>query len=57
MWSGNPSLTQVRIEASAYFAACNPGNIVWPASSFTVADVKEIDFVPRRPLALSFCWE
>lgn len=57
MWSGNPSLSALRIEQSAYFAACNPGNIVWPASSFAVAEVTKTDFTPRAPLALSFCWE
>lgn len=57
MWSGNPALSAVRIEQSTYFAACNPGNIVWPASSFAIADVTKADFTPRSPLALSFCWE
>lgn len=57
MWSGNPALSAVRIEQSTYFAACNAGNIVWPDSSFAVADVTKADFTPRAPLALSFCWE
>jgi hypothetical protein len=57
MWSGNPGLSGLRIEQSTYFAACNPGNIVWPASSFVIAEVTKADFTPQSPLALSFCWE
>jgi hypothetical protein len=57
MWCGHPGYSQIRIETSAYFDACNPGNIVWPADSFAVADVMEQDFTPRAPIALAFCWE
>lgn len=57
MWSGNPALSALRIEQSGYFGACNAGNIVWPSSSFAVAEVAKTDFTPRPPLALSFCWE
>jgi hypothetical protein len=59
MWSGNPdpSITHLRIESSSYANACNPGNIVWPAEAFEVAELTEADFAPRAPLSLSFCWD
>ena len=57
MWSGKPGYSAIRIEQSTYFAACNPGNIVWPTDSFAVVDVKEADFTPRSPLRLAFCWQ
>lgn len=57
MWCGKPGLTQLRIEASEYFAACNPTNIVWPTTSFAVVETTENDFTPRAPLDLKFCWE
>jgi hypothetical protein len=57
MWSGNPDITGIRLEASTYFAACNPGNIFWPEESFAVAEVTEADFSLRPPLDLAFCWE
>lgn len=57
MWSGKPGLSQLRIEQSKYFAACNPTNIVWPLNSFAVHDVVEEDFTMRAPITLAFCWE
>lgn len=57
MWAGHEGYTDLRIEASAYFAACNPGNIVWPADSFAVADVTKEDFVPRSAIENAFCRE
>jgi hypothetical protein len=57
MWCGKPGLSALRIESSTYFAACNPGNIVWPLASFVVHDVTNASFTPRAPLALSMCWE
>ena len=57
MWAGKPGLTQLRLEQSSYYDACNPGNIVWPEESFAVIEVVERDFTPRAPLAQSFCWE
>jgi hypothetical protein len=57
MWAGNGDYTTLRVEDSHYFAACNPANIVWPAGSFELAETEEVDFEPRPPLALRFCWE
>jgi hypothetical protein len=57
MWCGKPGLTQLRIEASVYFAACNPSNIVWPTNSFAVVETTLNDFTPRGPLDQKFCWE
>jgi len=57
MFCGHPNYTQIRLEQSAYFAACNPGNIVWPANSFAVVEVNEVDFTLRAPIALKLCWE
>ena len=57
MWSGNPARTELRIEQSQYFDACNPGNIVWPEDSFAVVEVEEVDFTLRAPITASFCWE
>ena len=57
MWSGHPGYTTLRIEASSYFAACDPNNIVWPTNSFAVVEVTEQDFTPRAPIANRFCWE
>ncbi len=57
MWAGKPGLTQLRVEASSYYAACNPGNIVWPQDSFAVHEVTEEDFTLRAPIRVSLCWE
>lgn len=57
MFCGHPGYTQIRLEMSSYFAACNPGNIVWPVDTFAVAEAKEEDFTPRAPIALKLCWE
>jgi hypothetical protein len=57
MWAGKPGLTQLRIEQSLYFAACNPGNIVWPAESFVVLELVEQDFALRQPIRVDLCWE
>ncbi len=57
MWCGKPGATAIRNESATYFNACNPGNIVWPASSFAVSDVTEADFMLRPALALRMCWE
>jgi hypothetical protein len=57
MWCGKTGATQIRLEASQYYAACNPGNITWPASSFVVSEVTETDFTPRPPERVRFCWE
>jgi len=57
MWCGKTGLSQLRIEQSSYFAACNPDNIVWPRDSFELVEVVEQDFTPRAPLELEFCWE
>lgn len=57
MWAGKPGLTQLRIEASSYYAACNPGNIVWPQDSFVVHEVTEEDFTLRAPIRVALCWE
>jgi hypothetical protein len=57
MWCGNTMHTDLRIEESTRWNACNPGNIVWPGNSFEVVDIKEADFTPRAALDLDFCWE
>lgn len=57
MWCGHPGYTQIKLQMSAYFAACNPGNIVWPTQTFAVADVAQQDFTLRAPIALKLCWE
>jgi hypothetical protein len=57
LWAGHPGYTAIRIEQSTYFAACNPGNIVWPAESFAIAKLTNADFTPRSPLRLGFCWQ
>ncbi|MBI5537438.1 MAG: right-handed parallel beta-helix repeat-containing protein [Deltaproteobacteria bacterium] len=57
MWAGKPGLSHLRIEQSAYFAACNPGNIVWPVDSFEVVETTEQDFTLRSPIVVDFCWE
>jgi len=56
MWSGQPGLTQIRIEDSQWFAACND-NLVWPQESFAVLELEEQDFVPRDPITVALCWE
>lgn len=57
MWSGHPGYTDLKIEASTYFAACNPNNIVWPANTFSVLEIAEQDFAPRATISNGFCWE
>jgi hypothetical protein len=57
MWSGSPDFSQIRIEDSHYFAACNPDNIVWPEESFELIELEEEDFVLRGPIAVDLCWE
>lgn len=57
MWAGNPARSALRIEDSAWFAACNPGNIVWPRDSFAVVELREEEFTPRPAVDLRFCWE
>jgi hypothetical protein len=57
MWAGHPGYSQIRLETSNYFDACNPGNIVWPADSFAVVDVTEQDFTLRAPIRVKLCWE
>jgi hypothetical protein len=57
MWAGRPGLSQIRLEDSQYFAACNAGNIVWPQDSFEVVEVTEQDFALRAPIRVDLCWE
>ena len=57
MWCGREGLSNLRIEASTYFSACAPNNTVWPEDSFALIELAQADFVPRAPLALTFCWE
>lgn len=57
MWCGHTMHTDLRIEESMYFNACNPGNIVWPDDSFELIEMEEATFTPRAPLDLDFCWE
>jgi hypothetical protein len=50
---------QVAVVASVYFNLC--AGVSWAnkggGASFTTLELKEQDFAPRAPLALSFCWE
>ena len=57
MWAGHTSHTDLKIEQSEYFKACNAGNLVWPQSSFSVVDLKEKDFSLRAPIQHKFCWQ
>jgi hypothetical protein len=57
MWCGHSMHTDLRIEASTYWNACNPDNIVWPDESFELIEAEEASFTPRAPLDLAFCWE
>jgi hypothetical protein len=57
MWCGNTMHSNLRIEESTHFNACNPGNIVWPTSSFEVVQLNDAAFTPRAPIELDFCWE
>lgn len=56
MWAGSPDLSELRIEDSSYWDSCN-GNLVWPAASFELVELEEVDYTERAPLALTFCWE
>jgi hypothetical protein len=57
MWAGHTSHTDLRIEDSAHFQACNPGNLVWPKSSFALVELVEKDFTLRPAQANAFCWK
>jgi Right handed beta helix region len=57
VWSGSPESTALRIEDSAYFALCNPDNLVWDESRFEIIQIAEQDFVPRPAIKLEFPWE
>lgn len=57
MWAGHTSHTDLKLEQGEYFKACNPSNLVWPQSSFSVVDLKENDFTIRPPIQSKFCWE
>ena len=57
IWAGSRRSTKLRIEASRYFNACNPSNIVWAKSSFDVIEIREGDFSPRSPIVNHFAWE
>lgn len=57
MWCGHTARTQLRVEKSVFYAACNQGNIIWPRESFSLIELDEQDFTPRTPLDLHFCWE
>lgn len=56
MWTGHPGFTKIRLEDSHYFASCN-GNLVWPAESFEVKELEELDFTMREPIKVELCWE
>jgi len=56
-WGGGPGSLGLRIEDSSYFALCKPQNLVWDRSSFTVIDLREENFTPRKPIQLIFPWE
>lgn len=57
MWAGHPGYTEIRLEDSAWFDACNPQNLVWPQDSFAVVELVESDFALRAPIAVDLCWE
>ena len=56
MWAGQPGYTKIRLEDSHYFASCN-GNLLWPAESFEVAELGELDFEMRAAINVALCWE
>ncbi|MBX7080213.1 MAG: right-handed parallel beta-helix repeat-containing protein [Nannocystaceae bacterium] len=56
MWAGHPGYTQIRVEDSRYFAACND-NLIWPVESFAVVELDAEDFALREPIAVELCWE
>ncbi len=55
MWAANPDGTLTRVLRSHYWASCN-GNVSWPAASSEVLELTEVEFTPRAPLALAFCF-
>ncbi len=57
MWTGHTSHTDLKLEQGEYFKACDPNNLVWPETSFSVVDLKENDFTMRAPIQHKFCWQ
>ena len=55
-WAGSPDSTHLSIEASQYHALCKDQH-VWDETVFDGIDLTDVDFTPRPPLRLSFCWE
>ncbi len=56
VFAGHPDSTGLKLEEAKYFNLCNPSNVLWKASAFTVIDMTEEDFVPRNPVRLVFPW-
>jgi hypothetical protein len=57
MFCGHPGYSNIRLEQASWFHACNPGNVLWPAESFAVKELAELDFASRAPIRVPLCWE
>lgn len=51
--------TDLQISQGEYFNVCNPANLIWEAhqGAWTKKDLTEVDFVLRKPVTVSFCWD
>jgi hypothetical protein len=51
--------SNITIEQSQYFAACNADKLVWEAheGAWTKKDLIEVDFTLRSPVSVQFCWD
>lgn len=55
-WAGSPDSTHLHLESSNYHALCK-SQYVWDTTVFDAIDITDVDFTPRAPQRLSFCWE
>lgn len=53
-WAAHPASSNIRAESSVYFALCQ--GVYWDPNVFTAFEFVSMDFTPRTPLRLSFCW-
>jgi hypothetical protein len=56
MFAGNPGGATCKLENASYWASCN-NNLTWPNASFSVLQLKKVDFKMRAPIVNTFCWE
>jgi hypothetical protein len=45
------------VVSSQYYNLCNPGNLFWPTSAFSVMDAVNQDFDLREIITNKFCWQ